>query len=200
MVWSNERRTFAVETYFSQSLYRSGAACVLYSLPNPPSGPSTGPKIHSVVGWERQGNGKCVKKEEDDHGPHEHQRTSRLSDGPFCSLPGALHANIRLPLASQIVLFVEFFTKTATSILTRWVLFKNLHNGTGLIEQRHVNAWSKGCLTMPLSFFLVMKRISIFQAVLISKTSVTGAMWFKTSHAVVSESKNKIFVSRWFKI
>jgi len=34
----------------------------------------------------------CKKKEEDDHGPLEHQGTSRLSDGPFCSLPGALHA------------------------------------------------------------------------------------------------------------
>jgi len=35
---------------FAKSLYRSGAACVPYSLPNAPSGPSTGPKIHSVVG------------------------------------------------------------------------------------------------------------------------------------------------------
>ena len=35
---------------FAKSLYRSGAACVPYSLPNPPSGPSAGPKIHSVVG------------------------------------------------------------------------------------------------------------------------------------------------------
>jgi len=35
---------------FAKSLYRSGAACVPYSLPNPPSVPSTGPKIHSVVG------------------------------------------------------------------------------------------------------------------------------------------------------
>ena len=34
---------------FAKSLYRSGAACVPYSLPNPPSGPSTGSKIHSVV-------------------------------------------------------------------------------------------------------------------------------------------------------
>ena len=59
------------------------------------------------------------KKEEDDHGPLGHQRTSRLSDGPFCSLPGALHANKRLPLASQIVLFVEFFTKTSTAHTAR---------------------------------------------------------------------------------
>ena len=47
---------------FAMSLYRSSAACVPYSLPNPPSGPSTGPKIHCVVGWELQGNGKCVWK------------------------------------------------------------------------------------------------------------------------------------------
>ena len=60
VVWSNEQRAFAVEIYFSQSLYRSGAACVPYSLPYPLSGPSTGPKIHSVVGYELQGNGKCV--------------------------------------------------------------------------------------------------------------------------------------------
>ena len=46
----------------AKSLYRSGAACVPYSLPIPPSGPSTGPKIHSVVGWELQGNGKCIWK------------------------------------------------------------------------------------------------------------------------------------------
>ena len=59
------------------------------------------------------------KKEEDDHGPLGHQRTSRLSDGPFCSLPGALHANKRLPFASQIVLFVEFFTKTSTAHTAR---------------------------------------------------------------------------------
>jgi len=45
---------------FAKSLYRSGAACVPYSLPNPPSGLHTRPKIHSVVGFELQGNGKCV--------------------------------------------------------------------------------------------------------------------------------------------
>ena len=35
---------------FAKPLYRRGAACVPYSLPNPSSGPSTGPKIHSLVG------------------------------------------------------------------------------------------------------------------------------------------------------
>ena len=43
-------RIYRRNLLFAKSLYRSGAACVLYSLPNPPSGPSTGPKIHSVVG------------------------------------------------------------------------------------------------------------------------------------------------------
>jgi len=35
---------------FAKSLYRSGAACIPYLLLNPPLGPSTRPKIHSVVG------------------------------------------------------------------------------------------------------------------------------------------------------
>jgi len=47
---------------FAKSLYHSSAACVPYSLPNPPLGLSTGPKIHSGVGWELQGNGKYVWK------------------------------------------------------------------------------------------------------------------------------------------
>jgi hypothetical protein len=33
----------------TKPLYHSGAACILYSLTNPPLGPSTGLKIHSVV-------------------------------------------------------------------------------------------------------------------------------------------------------
>ena len=99
---------------FAKALYRSGAAFIPYSLPNPPSGPSTGRKIHFCCGLRTSGSREvCLKKEEDDHGPLDHQRTSRLSDGPFCSLPGALHANMRPSLSSQIVLFVEFFTKTS---------------------------------------------------------------------------------------
>ena len=43
-------RIFRRNLLFAKSLYRCGAACVPYLLPNPPSGPSTGPKIHSVVG------------------------------------------------------------------------------------------------------------------------------------------------------
>ena len=41
---------------------------------------------------------------------------------------------MRPALASHIVLSVQFFTKTSASILTRWLLFKNLHNRTGLIK------------------------------------------------------------------
>jgi len=60
-VWSNEQRAFAAETYFSQSHFivavqrEFRTRCQI-----PPSGPSTGPKIHSVLGSELQGNGKCV--------------------------------------------------------------------------------------------------------------------------------------------
>jgi len=35
---------------FAKSLCCSGAPCISYSLPNPPLGLSTGPKIYSVVG------------------------------------------------------------------------------------------------------------------------------------------------------
>jgi len=120
MVWSKEQRAFAVETYFSQShsiVAVQRAFCTRYQIPPRDRVPDR----KSILLWVENftGKGKCVKKEEGDHGPLEHQRTSRLSDGPFCSLPGALHANMRPPLASQIVLFVEFFTKTSTSILTQ---------------------------------------------------------------------------------
>jgi hypothetical protein len=47
---------------FAKSLYRSGAACIPYSLPNPPSGPSTGLKIHSVVVVNFRGTGSVSKK------------------------------------------------------------------------------------------------------------------------------------------
>jgi len=43
-------RIFRRNLLFAKSLYRSGAACVPYSLPNRPSGPSTGSKMYSVVG------------------------------------------------------------------------------------------------------------------------------------------------------
>ena len=51
MVWSNEQRAFVVETYFSQSqsiVAVQRAFRTRYQIPL--SGPSTGPKIHSVVG------------------------------------------------------------------------------------------------------------------------------------------------------
>ena len=49
-VVQGEARIYRRNLLFAKSLYRSGAACVPYSLPNPPSGLSIGPKIHSVVG------------------------------------------------------------------------------------------------------------------------------------------------------
>ena len=140
MVWSNEQRAFAVETYFSQShsiVAVQHAFRTRYQIPPRDRVPDR----KSILLWVEnfRGTGSVSKKEEDDHGPLEQQRTSRLSDGPFYSLPGAVHADVQPSLASQIVLFVEFFTKTSTSILTRWLLFKNLHNRNGLIEWRHVN-------------------------------------------------------------
>ena len=114
------------------------------------------PGRKSILLWVENfgGTGSVSKEEEDDHGPLEHQRTLRLSDGLFRNLPGTLHANMRPSLASQIVLFVEFFTKTSTSILTRWLLFKNLHNRTDLPEKRHFVARALTRFN-PLRLFLV---------------------------------------------
>ena len=135
MVWSNEQRAFAVEIYFLQShsiVAVQRVFCTCYQIP---LGTEYRTENPFCCGLRTSGEQEvCLKKEEDNHEPLEHQRTSRLSDGPFCSFPGTLHVNMRLSLASQIVLFIEFFTKTSTSILTRWLLFKNLHNRTGLIE------------------------------------------------------------------
>jgi len=109
MVSSNEQRAFAVQTYFTQS-HSIIAVQSAFILPT-----------KSPLGTEYQTkNPFCCG--------------FRTSDGLFCSLPGTLHANKRPPFASQIILFVEFFTKTSTSILTRWFFFKNLHNRTGLNE------------------------------------------------------------------
>ena len=79
---------------FAKSLYRSGAAYVPYLLPNSPLGTEYRTENPFCCGLRTSGKRKvCLKKDEDDHGPLEHQRTSRLSGGPFCCLPGALHAN-----------------------------------------------------------------------------------------------------------
>ena len=71
----------------------------------------------------------CLKKGEDDHGPLEHQRTSRLSDGPFCRRSARKH---------------------------------HANNGHHLQD------------------ILFM------------------TMWFKISHVVVSESKNKVLYLEFF--
>ena len=119
MVWSNEQRAFPVETYFSQSHSNVAVQRALrtrYQIPPQDRVPDR----KSILLWVENFRGTgSVSKKEDDRRPLGHQRTSRLSHGPFCSLPGALHANKHLPLASQIVLFVEFFTKTATAHTAR---------------------------------------------------------------------------------
>jgi len=94
MVWSNEQRVFAVETYFSQS--HSILACSVLSVLATKSPLGTEYRTENLFCCGLRTSGKrevCLKKDEDDHGPLEHQRTSRRSDCPFCSLPGALHAN-----------------------------------------------------------------------------------------------------------
>ena len=66
----------------------------------------------------------CLNKDEEDHGPLEHQRTSRLSDGPFCSLPGALHANNGHQL--QDILFKTFnvvVSESKNKILVSRIVF-----------------------------------------------------------------------------
>ena len=87
MVWSNEQRSFAVETYFSQShsiVAVQRAFRTRYQIP-----PRTEYRTENPFCCGLRTSGKrevCLKKDEDDHGPLEHQRTSWLSDGPFCSL------------------------------------------------------------------------------------------------------------------
>jgi len=94
MVWSNEQCAFAVETYFSQShsvIAVQRVFCTRYQIPPRDRVPDQ----KSILLWVENFRKRevCLKKNEDDHGPLKHQRTSRLSDSPFCSLPGSLPAN-----------------------------------------------------------------------------------------------------------
>ena len=108
MVRSNEQRAFAVETYFLQShsvvaVQRAGSVLATKS----PFGTEYRTENPLSCGLRTSGKWEvCLKKGEDDHGPLEHQRTSRLSDGPFCSLPGALHANTTQTTATTCKIFV----------------------------------------------------------------------------------------------
>ena len=91
---------------FAKSHYRSDAACVPYSLPKSPLGTEYRAENPFCCGLRTSGKREvCLKKDEDDHGPLEHQRTSRLSDGPFCSLPCALHANTTQTTATTCKIF-----------------------------------------------------------------------------------------------
>ena len=94
MVWSNEQRAFAVETCFSQSHYIVAVQRAFRTPTKSPLGTEYRTENPFCCGMRTSGKREvCLKKDEGDHGPLEHQRTSRQSDGPFCSLPGALHAN-----------------------------------------------------------------------------------------------------------
>ena len=104
MVWSNEQRAFAVETYFSQShsiVAVQRALRTRYQIP-----PRDRTENPFCCGLRISGKWEvCLKKDEDDHGSLEHHRTSRLSDGPFYSLPGALHANTTQKTATTCKIF-----------------------------------------------------------------------------------------------
>ena len=106
MVWSNEPRAFAVETYFSQShliVAVQRAFRIRYQIP---LGTEYRTENPFCCGLRTSGKREvCLKKDEDDHGPLEHQRSSRLSDSPFCSLPGALHANTTQTTATTCKIF-----------------------------------------------------------------------------------------------
>ena len=63
---------------FAKSLYRSGAACVPYSLPNPPLGTEYRTENPFCCGLRTSGKREvCLKKDEDDHGPLELQTVRR---------------------------------------------------------------------------------------------------------------------------
>ena len=106
MVWSNEQRAFAFETYFSQShsiVAVQRAFRTRYQIPPRDRVPDRKSILLWVENFRETGN--VSKNDEDDHGPLEHQRTSRLSDGPFCSLPGALHTNTTQTTATTCKIF-----------------------------------------------------------------------------------------------
>ena len=92
-------RIYCQNLLFAKSLYRSGAVCVLYSLPNPPLGTEYQTENPFCCGLRTSGKQEvCLKRDEDNHGPLEHQRISRLSDGPFWS-PRRSACKQRPPLA-----------------------------------------------------------------------------------------------------
>jgi len=106
MVWSNEQRAFAVETYFSQSHSIVAVQLAFRIRYQIPLGTEYRTENPFCCGLRTSGKREvCLKKDEDDRGPLEHQRTWRLSDGPFCSLPGALHANNTQTTATTCKIF-----------------------------------------------------------------------------------------------
>ena len=106
VMWSNEQHAFAVETYFSQSHSIVAVQRAFSTRYQIPLGTEYRTENPFFCGLRTSGKREvCLKKDEDGHGPLEHQRTSRLSDGPFCSLPGALHANTTQTTATTCKIF-----------------------------------------------------------------------------------------------
>jgi len=106
MVWSNEQRAFAIKTYFSQSHSIVAVQRAFRTRYQIPLGTEYWTENPFCCGLRTSGKQEvCLKKDEDDHGPLKHQRTSRLSDGPFCSLPGTLHANTMQTMATTCKIF-----------------------------------------------------------------------------------------------
>ena len=95
MVWSNEQRPFAVETYFSQShsiVAVQRAFRTRYQIPPRDRVPDRKYILLWVQNFRETGSvsEKKMRTTTDLSNTREHRG---LSDGPFCSLPGPLHAN-----------------------------------------------------------------------------------------------------------
>ena len=71
MVWSNEQRAFAVETYFSQSLYRTVDRAFRTRYQTPPLGTEYPTENPFCCGLRISGEREVSKKE--DNGSLEHQ-------------------------------------------------------------------------------------------------------------------------------
>ena len=103
----HEQRAFVVETYFSQShsiVAVQRAFRTRYQIPPRDRVPDR----KSILLWVenfRETGSVSEKKMRTTTDLSEHQRTSRLSDGPFYSLPGALHANTTQTTATTCKIF-----------------------------------------------------------------------------------------------
>jgi len=131
MVWSNEQRAFAVETYFSQS--------------------------HSIVAVQRVFR-------------------TRYQIPPRDRVPGR----------KSILLWVENFRETGSVSEKRWG-----RPGTSRTPE-NIEAVRRSVLQSPMRSARKHHANNGHHL----QDILFNTMWFKTSYVVVSESKNKIFVSR----